>query len=141
MFIHKNDPKEGIMNNNNEKIQNIIAREILDCRGDPTVEVDVITEGGSLGRADVPSGRSKGSHEAYELRDGGSRYSGRGVKTAVKNINETIRTNLMEMNVKDQVAVDQAMIGLDGTEDKSKLGANALLGVSLAVAKDRKSVV
>jgi len=116
-------------------IKTIKAREVLDCRGNPTVEVDIITEAGVLGRADVPAGRSRGKHEALELRDGGSRYAGMGVLKAVKNINEIIFPRLKEMDVRNQKAIDTAMIELDGTENKSKLGGNAIVGVSLAAAK------
>jgi len=116
-------------------IKTIKAREILDCRGNPTVEVDVITEAGVLGRADVPAGRSRGKHEALELRDGGSRYAGRGVLTAVKNVNEIIYPKLKGMDVRKLSAIDTSMIELDGTENKTKLGGNAIVGVSLAVAK------
>lgn len=117
------------------RIKKVKAREVLDCRGDPTVEVDVLTEGGVLGRADVPSGRSTGKYEAFELRDGGSRYQGKGVLKAVKNINEVIAPKLNGKNVTEQKKIDELMINLDGTNDKSKLGANAIVGVSLAVAK------
>jgi len=117
------------------RIKKVKAREVLDGRGDPTVEVDVLTEGGVLGRADVPSGRSTGKYEAFELRDGGSRYQGKGVLKAVKNINEIIAPKLNGKNVTEQKKIDELMINLDGTNDKSKLGANAIVGVSLAVAK------
>ena len=116
-------------------ILNIHARQILDSRGNPTVEVDVITENGILGRAAVPSGASTGEHEAVELRDGGSAFMGKGVQTAVNNVNETIAEEVVGMSVFEQNKIDQAMIDLDGTPNKSKLGANAILGVSLAVAK------
>lgn len=116
-------------------ILNIHARQIFDSRGNPTVEVDVETENGMLGRAAVPSGASTGEHEAVELRDGGSDYMGKGVTKAVKNVNEVIAEELLGYSVFDQNAIDQAMIELDGTPNKSKLGANAILGVSLAVAK------
>jgi len=116
-------------------IKEIRAREILDCRGNPTVEVDVLTNGGFLGRADVPSGRSTGEHEAFELRDGGYRYDGKGVLKAVKNVNEIIASALKGRDVTKQRENDELMIELDGTENKSKLGANAIVGVSLAVAK------
>jgi enolase len=111
------------------------AREILDSRGDPTVEVDILCEDGVMARADVPSGRSRGSHEAYELRDGGSRYVGRGVLRAVKNVNDIVGPKLRGMDVTKQREIDQAMIELDGTADKRKLGGNSIIGVSLAVAK------
>ncbi|AOW21826.1 phosphopyruvate hydratase [Urechidicola croceus] len=116
-------------------IINIHARQIFDSRGNPTVEVDVITENGVLGRAAVPSGASTGEHEAVELRDGGSDYMGKGVLKAVKNVNEIIAPELLGTSVFEQNAVDQMMIDLDGTPNKAKLGANAILGVSLAVAK------
>jgi len=111
------------------------ARQILDSRGNPTVEVDVITENGVLGRAAVPSGASTGEHEAVELRDGGKDYMGKGVLKAVENVNTTIAATVVGMSVFEQNAVDKAMIELDGTENKGNLGANAILGVSLAVAK------
>ncbi|MCO6146920.1 phosphopyruvate hydratase [Flavobacterium sp. NRK1] len=111
------------------------ARQILDSRGNPTVEVDVITENGILGRAAVPSGASTGEHEAVELRDGGKAYMGKGVSKAVENVNTTIASEIVGMSVFEQNAVDKAMIALDGTDNKSNLGANAILGVSLAVAK------
>ncbi|MFD2565064.1 phosphopyruvate hydratase [Aquimarina rubra] len=116
-------------------IINIHARQILDSRGNPTVEVDVITENGVLGRAAVPSGASTGEHEAVELRDGGSDYMGKGVKKAVENVNTIIAEELLGYSVFDQNLLDQTMIELDGTPNKSKLGANAILGVSLAAAK------
>ncbi len=111
------------------------ARQILDSRGNPTVEVDVITENGILGRAAVPSGASTGEHEAVELRDGGKAYMGKGVLKAVENVNATIASELVGMSVFEQNAIDKMMIELDGTPNKSNLGANAILGVSLAVAK------
>ena len=111
------------------------ARQILDSRGNPTVEVDVITENGILGRAAVPSGASTGEHEAVELRDGGKAYMGKGVLKAVENVNATIASELVGMSVFEQNAIDKMMIELDGTKNKSNLGANAILGVSLAVAK------
>ena len=116
-------------------IINIHARQIFDSRGNPTVEVDVVTENGVLGRAIVPSGASTGEHEAVELRDGGSDFMGKGVLKAVKNVNELIAVELLGYSVFEQNAIDQAMIDLDGTPNKAKLGANAILGVSLAVAK------
>ncbi len=116
-------------------IINIHARQILDSRGNPTVEVDVITENGVLGRAAVPSGASTGEHEAVELRDGGKNYMGKGVLKAVENVNTIIAEELLGYSVFDQNLLDQTMIGLDGTPNKSKLGANAILGVSLAAAK------
>ena len=111
------------------------ARQILDSRGNPTVEVDVVTENGILGRAAVPSGASTGEHEAVELRDGGKAFMGKGVLKAVQNVNTTIAAELVGMSVFEQNAIDKMMIGLDGTPNKSNLGANAILGVSLAVAK------
>jgi enolase len=117
-------------------IVDIIGREILDSRGNPTVEVDVVLEDGSLGRAAVPSGASTGAFEALELRDGDAeRYSGKGVERAVDNIEERIFPELFGMDAADQRAIDQKMLDLDGTPDKSALGANAILGVSLAVAR------
>ena len=117
-------------------IDNIVAREILDSRGNPTVEVDVWLDSGVMGRAAVPSGASTGEHEAVELRDGDkSRYLGKGVQKAVENVNEIICNELIDMDALDQVEIDRTMIELDGTENKGKLGANAILGVSLAVAK------
>ena len=118
------------------KIEKIIGREVLDSRGNPTVEVDVILESGARGRASVPSGASTGVNEALELRDGDkSRYMGKGVAKAVANVNGPIAEALVGMNALDQISIDEAMIALDGTETKSNLGANAILGVSLAVAK------
>ncbi|WP_339889357.1 phosphopyruvate hydratase [uncultured Flavobacterium sp.] len=111
------------------------ARQILDSRGNPTVEVDVITENGILGRAAVPSGASTGEHEAVELRDGGKAYMGKGVSKAVENVNTTIAAEVVGMSVFEQNSIDKMMIELDGTPNKSNLGANAILGVSLAVAK------
>lgn len=117
-------------------IEDIIAREILDSRGNPTIEVDVILEDGTYGRAAIPSGASTGTQEAVELRDGDkSRYLGKGVQKAVKNVNETIADNLVGLDPFDQVKIDNILIELDGTENKNNLGANAILGVSLAVAK------
>ena len=117
------------------KIKNVKAREILDSRGNPTVEVDVILENGVRGRAAVPSGASTGEREALEMRDGGSRYNGKGVLNAVKNVNTIIRDKVIGMDAADQKTLDYAMIELDGTETKSKLGANAILGVSMAALK------
>ena len=117
------------------KIKDIKAREILDSRGNPTVEVDVILENGILGRAAVPSGASTGEREALEMRDGGSRYCGKGVLNAVNNVNTIIRDAVIGMDAADQRALDYKMIELDGTETKSKLGANAILGVSMAALK------
>ena len=116
-------------------ILGIHARQILDSRGNPTVEVDVITENGVMGRAAVPSGASTGEHEAVELRDGGDAWMGKGVTKAVDNVNTIIAEEILGMSVFEQNLVDQTMIDLDGTPNKSKLGANAILGVSLAVAK------
>jgi len=117
-------------------IVDIFAREILDSRGNPTVEVDVILEDGTLGRAAVPSGASTGAHEAVEKRDGDpKRYKGKGVLDAVSNVNGEIAETLVGFDATDQQAIDVAMIELDGTENKSRLGANAILGVSLATAK------
>ena len=118
------------------QIANIHAREILDSRGNPTIEVEVTLESGFVGRAAVPSGASTGENEALELRDGDKkRYLGKGVLKAVDNVNKIIAKEIIGMNALDQVAIDKAMIALDGTKTKSKLGANAILGVSLAVAK------
>lgn len=111
------------------------ARQILDSRGNPTIEVDVITENGVLGRAAVPSGASTGEHEAVELRDGGKAYMGKGVLKAVENVNTKLAAEIVGMSVFEQNSIDKAMIELDGTANKSNLGANAILGVSLAVAK------
>jgi len=113
----------------------IHAREILDSRGNPTLEADVYLEDGSMGRAAVPSGASTGVHEALELRDKEARYNGKGVQHAVENVNEKIAPEILGMDADDQGALDRAMIALDGTEGKSKLGANALLGVSMANAR------
>ncbi len=117
------------------KIKNVKAREILDSRGNPTVEVDVILENGILGRAAVPSGASTGEREALEMRDGGSRYNGKGVLNAVNNVNTIIRDKVIGMDAADQELIDKTMIELDGTETKSRLGANAILGVSMACLK------
>ncbi|MEC7478424.1 MAG: phosphopyruvate hydratase [Bacteroidota bacterium] len=117
------------------KIKTITARQIFDSRGNPTVEVDVHTENGSFGRAAVPSGASTGEHEAVELRDGGSDYMGKGVSIAVKNVNSVISQALIGKSVLNQEEIDNIMLELDGTENKSILGANAVLGVSLAVSK------
>lgn len=117
------------------KIEKITGREILDSRGNPTVEVDVVLESGIMGRASVPSGASTGEHEALELRDGDKhRYGGKGVQKAVENVNKVIAPHLIGMPT-DQIGIDHAMLALDGTKTKAKLGANAILGVSLAVAK------
>lgn len=118
------------------RIEKITGREILDSRGNPTVEVDVLLESGVMGRASVPSGASTGEHEALELRDQDKyRYGGKGVLKAVKNVNDVIAPVLKGMSALDQIGIDNAMLALDGTPTKSKLGANAILGVSLAVAK------
>ena len=118
------------------KIEKIIAREILDSRGNPTVEVDVTLESGITGRASVPSGASTGEHEALELRDGDkTRYNGKGTLKAVANVNTIIAPALIGCSALEQRAIDKKMLALDGTPTKSKLGANAILGVSLAVAK------
>ena len=117
------------------KIKSIVARQIFDSRGNPTVEVDIITENLVMGRAAVPSGASTGEHEAVELRDGGNDYHGKGVLKAVSNINNIISKELIGKSVFDQQSNDHLMISIDGTENKSKLGANAILGVSLAMAK------
>ena len=116
-------------------IATIVGREILDSRGNPTVEVDVVLENGHYGRAAVPSGASTGAHEAHELRDGGSRYGGKGVRKAVEAVNGEIRKALDGFDADDQHGLDQTLRDLDGTENKKRLGANAILGVSLAAAK------
>src|SRR5271169_6798109 len=117
-------------------IESIQARQILDSRGNPTLEVDVLLEDGSLGRAAVPSGASTGEHEAVELRDGDKKtYVGKGVLKAVDNVNAKIAPELIGLDPRDQEEIDQLMLNLDGTPNKAKLGANAILGVSLAVAK------
>ena len=117
------------------KIKDVKGREILDSRGNPTVEVDVILEDGTMGRAAVPSGASTGEREALELRDGGSRFCGKGVLKAVNHVNHELRDLVVGMDVLNQEAIDEAMIKLDGTKTKSNLGANAILGVSMAVLK------
>ena len=117
-------------------INQIKAREILDSRGNPTLEVDVTLENGAVGRAAVPSGASTGAHEAVELRDNDkARFKGKGVSKAVENVNQDLATALIGLNAKDQKSIDHKMIDLDGTENKSRLGANAILGISLAIAK------
>jgi len=117
-------------------IESITAQEILDSRGNPTVEVEVVLDDGSWGRAAVPSGASTGVHEALELRDGDkSRYNGKGVTKAVENVNTLIQDNLLGWDATEQRAIDAALLELDGTPNKAKLGANAILGTSLAVAK------
>ena len=125
-----------LKNEQTMKIEKMTGREILDSRGNPTVEVDILLESGVMGRASVPSGASTGEHEALELRDGDKkRYCGKGVQKAVENVNKIIAPALVGMSALDQVGIDQAMLKLDGTKTKSNLGANAILGVSLAVAK------
>ena len=119
----------------NTTIIDVYAREILDSRGNPTVEVEVVLEDGVMGRAAVPSGASTGQYEAVELRDGGDRYLGKGVLKAVENINEIIAPEIVGYDVRNQIEIDNIMIELDGTANKGKLGANAILGVSMAVAK------
>ena len=115
-------------------ITSVYAREVLDSRGNPTVEVEVTTESGAMGRALVPSGASTGEHEALELRDGGNAYMGKGVSKAVNNVNEIIAPELIGMNADNQTEIDEKMLKIDGTQNKDKLGANAILSVSLAVA-------
>src|SRR5438477_9424998 len=116
-------------------IDDVVAREILDSRGNPTIEVDVYLEDGAMGRAAVPSGASTGEHEAWELRDGDKgRYGGKGVLTAVGNVNGAIASAIRGSDARDQAAIDNRLIELDGSRNKKNLGANALLGVSLAVA-------
>jgi enolase len=123
-------------------IEDVAAREILDSRGNPTIEVEVLLMGGEKGVAAVPSGASTGVHEAVELRDGDKRrYGGKGFLTAVRNVNETIREAIVELDATDQVTVDEVMIELDGTPNKGALGANAILGVSLAIAKAAASAL
>ena len=117
------------------KIKDVVGREILDSRGNPTVEVDVILESGIVGRASVPSGASTGEREALELRDGGSRFMGKGVLKAVEHVNNELKNLVVGMDVYDQKALDYAMINLDGTETKSKFGANAILGISMAAMR------
>ncbi|MCC5890072.1 MAG: phosphopyruvate hydratase [Alkalibacterium sp.] len=117
-------------------ITDVLAREVLDSRGNPTIEVEVITESGAFGRGMVPSGASTGEHEAVELRDGDkARYLGKGVSKAVENVNGTIADAIIGMDVRDQMGIDKALIELDGTDNKGKLGANAILGVSIAAAR------
>ena len=116
------------------EIKNVFAREIIDSRGNPTVEAEVICENGFVGRAAVPSGASTGEFEALEMRDGGERFMGKGVLDAVKNVNSIIAKELLGMNALDQIKIDKKMLSLDGTDDKSRLGANAILSVSLACA-------
>ena len=116
-------------------IIDVYAREVLDSRGNPTIEVEVVTESGAFGSALVPSGASTGEYEAVELRDGDkNRYLGKGVVTSSRNVNEIIAPELVGFDVRDQIAIDHELIELDGTENKGNLGANAILGVSMAVA-------
>src|SRR5690606_36946369 len=115
-------------------IENIIAREILDSRGNPTVEVEVMTESGH-GRAAVPSGASTGVHEAVEIRDGGARYGGKGVRKAVEDVEVSLAPSIMGMDALDQPAIDAVLLEIDGTPNKAKMGANAILAVSMAVAR------
>ena len=123
-------------------IVDIIAREILDSRGNPTVEADVVLESGVMGRAAVPSGASTGSNEAIELRDGDeARYFGKGVLRAVEHVNTEICEAILGLDACEQVFIDKTMIDLDGTENKSRLGANAMLAVSCAVARRRPTIV
>ena len=120
---------------NDFSIRDIQAREILDCRGDPTIEVDVVTEGGAFGRADAPAGRSRGTYEAFEMRDGGRRYHGLGVQKAVNTVNLVIAPLLKGVDVREQRKIDQVLVERDGTENKSKIGGNAITATSLAAAK------
>jgi len=123
-------------------IEEVYARQILDSRGNPTIEVDVITSDGSTGRAAVPSGASTGIHEAIELRDGdSSQYMGKGVTRAIGHVNDLIAEALVGVNVYDQVHIDRLMLEMDGTANKSRLGANAILGVSLATARAAASKI
>ncbi|HNG45841.1 MAG TPA: hypothetical protein PLO76_08695, partial [Elusimicrobiota bacterium] len=132
----KSPSANGSKTSTGVKISAVRAREILDSRGNPTVEVDVLLSDGAFGRASVPSGASTGAHEAVELRDGDkSRFLGRGVLKAVNNVNSVLAPALKGKDPRDQKAVDALMLALDGTENKSKLGANAILGVSMAVAR------
>lgn len=133
-FAPKNQIRTSSTTLNMSAVQSVVAREILDSRGNPTVEVEVTTEDGMF-RASVPSGASTGAYEAVELRDGGDRYLGKGVLQAVANVNDVLGPAIKGMDVTDQQAVDDAMIALDGTPNKAKLGANSILGVSLAVSK------
>ncbi|GAH20635.1 unnamed protein product, partial [marine sediment metagenome] len=119
----------------NFEITAVKGREIIDCRGYPTVQVDIWVDNAVLGRANVACGRSKGTHEAFELRDGGKRYAGFGVRKAIDNVNKVIAPEVMGKDVRDQRKLDKLMIEMDGTENKAKLGANAILGVSLAIAR------
>ncbi|HZF13854.1 MAG TPA: phosphopyruvate hydratase [Thermoanaerobaculia bacterium] len=117
------------------RIEEIVAREILDSRGNPTLEVDVVLDGGEWGRAAVPSGASTGKREARELRDGGKRYNGKGVTKAVANVEDEIAPRLLGMDIREQALIDRVLIELDGTPDKSRLGANAVVGASLAISR------
>ena len=118
------------------EILDVLAREILDSRGNPTVEVEVLLESGEVGTAAIPSGASTGEHEAVELRDGDKqRYNGKGVLKAVQNVNDIIAEEIIGFDATDQIGIDHLMINLDGTPNKSKLGGNAILAVSLAVAR------
>ena len=117
------------------QIKKVHGREVLDSRGNPTVEVEVTLDSGAFGRAIVPSGASTGEHEAVELRDGGKRYLGKGVQNAIKNVNTEIASTIIGLDAADQKSLDHKLIALDGTENKSRLGANAMLGASLAVAR------
>ena len=118
------------------KIRKVIAREIIDSRGNPTIEVDVVLSGGPVGRAAAPSGASTGAHEAWELRDrNNKRYGGKGVQKAVDNVNKVIGPRLVGKEVSDQKKLDQILLDLDGTANKKRLGANALIATSLAIAK------
>lgn len=123
------------------RIRTVKAREILDCRGDPTIEVDVTTEGGVLGRADTPAGRSRGKYEAFEMRDGGRRYDGLGVQNAVKTVNDIIASLLKGVDVREQRNIDYLLIEHDGTENKKNLGGNAMVATSWAVAKAAASAL
>ena len=116
-------------------IKSVTSREILDSRGNPTIEVEVKLDNGIIGRAAVPSGASTGAFEAAELRDGGKRYLGKGVLTAIKNVNEKIAPVVIGLSAEDQRTLDEKMIALDASKNKSNLGANAILGVSLATAR------
>ena len=117
------------------EVEQILAREILDSRGNPTIEVDCVLASGAMGRGAVPSGASTGSREALELRDGGERYGGKGVRQAVENVDREIAPEIEGMDARDQALIDRTLVDLDGTPTKSRLGANALLGVSMAVAR------
>jgi enolase len=123
------------------EVESVVGRQVLDSRGNPTVEVEVILGGGALGRAAVPSGASTGEHEAVELRDGGEAWLGKGVSQAVDNVNERIAPEVEGEDARDQQLIDALLCALDGTENKAELGANAVLGTSLAVAKAAASAV